>query len=344
MRSISACLLLAAAPVAHAAFYVADAPPSSPLIVGGPASVRDAQADDPAVHKVPFAARSTQLSSAAKRALVRILPVAQSVSQVVVSGCADSNDSEVTAYRRASEIKAWFLMNGVPDEAVKVRTGTSPSTVKVGNTFNCLVSFSDTVPGSATIPPSHNPSLSVLTKAYVPAAAAAAAAAATTTPSRPTGQLDPRIWMVQSVLEMVAAKTLKADDAIAMLDRIIKAGNLTASTSPAPNPAPAAAPSLPTMQQAVAMPPLKVVPVLPAEWELRAGSTLQAVLEQWSRQAGWNPPIWRASNPFQVAAGGTLRGTYMEALRELSKAVPQLDITVSPDGRSLVVTDAKSVL
>ncbi|WP_404995435.1 TcpQ domain-containing protein [Cupriavidus pauculus] len=332
MRSLYACLLLAAAPAAHAAFYVSDGPPPSPVVMSAPAAARNIPTDDPTVHKIPFAARSTQLSWAAKRALQRILPVAQSVPQVVVSGCGEGADSDVTAYRRASEVKAWLLSNGISDEAVKVRTGNSASTVRSGNTFQCLISFTDTPTASATIAPSQKPA---------PVLQSTAAPMPMLVPRAPT-QSDPRIWMVQSVLEMVAAKTLKADDAIAMLDRIIKTG----VTAPAAAPVlPASAPAAPPAQiQAAMTPTILVVPAAPAEWVLRADSTLQAAIEDWSRQAGWKPPVWRASNPFKVATGGTLRGSYLDALRDLSKAVPQLDFTVSTDGKTLIVTDAKTAI
>lgn len=327
MRSLYACLLFVAAPAAHAAFYVSDAPPPTPVVMSAPTAARNISTDDPTVHKIPFVARSTQLSWAAKRALQRILPVAQSVPQVVVTGCGEGADSDVTAYRRASEIKAWLLSNGVSDDVVKVRTGNSASTVRFGNAYQCLISFADTAPASATIAPSPKPApVTQPVAAQMPLPQ-----------SRAPAQTDPRIWMVQSVLEMVAAKTLKADDAIAMLDRIIKTG----ATAPSAVPAPAAQPA--TIQASVA-PTFQVVPAAPAEWVLKADSTLQATIEDWSRQAGWKPPIWRASNPFKVATGGTLRGSYLDALRDLSKAVPQLDFTVSPDGKSLIVTDAKTAI
>ncbi|MGT2457770.1 TcpQ domain-containing protein [Cupriavidus basilensis] len=343
MRSIYACLLFAAAtPAAQAAFYVSDTPaPIAPatLNVSLPAARTAVHPDDPTVHKIPFSVRSTQLSWAAKRVMQRILPVAQSVQQVVISGCGEGGDSDVTAYRRGAEVKAWLLNNGVADDAIKVRTGTEASTIKVGGTYQCLVSFADKAPVvSQPAAPRPLPSAATPTAPALPATLPS--------PRQPLApQQDARLWMMQSVLEMVATKTLKADDAIAMLDRIMKTGPSVVPPAPTPAAAPAPAPQLqPVMLQVRATPTLQVIPATPREWTLKPGSTLQSALEDWSRQAGWKAPVWHASNPYQVAAGGTLQGDFLDVLRQVSKVVPQIDITVSQDGRSLVITDAKATL
>lgn len=339
MRPIYACLLYAiAAPSAQAAFYVSDTPaPMAPVIAAAPYLAQNAasNAPDASVYKVPFAARSTQLSLAAKRALVRILPVAQSVPQVVVSGCGDGGSNDVTAYRRGAEIKAWLLDNGIAHDAIVIKTGADAGTIKVGGAYQCLVSFVDSAPPGQKVLP---------TAAAMPAPAPLVpVAAAQAAPARAemvgqSAQPDPRLWMMQNVIEMVATKALKADDAITLLDRIMKTAAVTAP-APAPSPAPAMAPQ-PTMMQVAAAPALQVVPVPPRQWVMKAGTTLQAALEEWSRQAGWKPLVWRASNPYQISTGATLQGDFVDVLRQISKAVPQLDMTVSTDTKTLTVKDS----
>ncbi|MGA5726624.1 TcpQ domain-containing protein [Ralstonia thomasii] len=333
MRPIYACLLFAiAAPSAQAAFYVSDTPtPTAPVVAAAPYLAQSAasNAPDASVYKVPFAARSTQLSLAAKRALMRILPVAQSVPQVVVSGCGDGGSNDVTAYRRGAEIKAWLLDNGIAHDAIVIKTGADAGTIKVGGTYQCLVSFVDSAsPGQKILPPA--PALQTVVQVATAAPARAEVVGQTAQP-------DPRLWMMQNVIEMVASKALKADDAIMLLDRIMKT-SAVAAPAPVPAPAPALAPQ-PTMMQVAAAPALQVVPVPPRQWVMKAGTTLQAALEEWSRQAGWKPLVWRASNPYQISTGATLQGDFVDVLRQISKAVPQLDMTVSTDTKTLTVKD-----
>lgn len=52
----------------------------------------------------------------------------------------------------------------------------------------------------------------------------------------------------------------------------------------------------------------------PQSWVLHKEYTLKKNLELWSIQRGWFPPLWDASNYFEVMASTTLQGSFSHVL------------------------------
>jgi hypothetical protein len=51
------------------------------------------------------------------------------------------------------------------------------------------------------------------------------------------------------------------------------------------------------------------------QWILDARLTLKDNLDDWARTAGWNAPVWMASNYYQVTRSAVLNGSFTEALK-----------------------------
>ncbi|VWC39832.1 hypothetical protein BLA23254_06880 [Burkholderia lata] len=102
--------------------------------------------------------------------------------------------------------------------------------------------------------------------------------------------------------------------------KVGKADTTKTATDSASPPAPAPAPD----------------PVL--TWAFRPDATAQQTLSSWAKIAGWNEPTWTAKNPFQ--GRGEIHGTFIDALRALASAAPQLNFNASLDKKSITVTDA----
>ncbi|KVN48720.1 hypothetical protein WT12_08205 [Burkholderia territorii] len=92
-----------------------------------------------------------------------------------------------------------------------------------------------------------------------------------------------------------------------------------------------------TASESAAPPTPAPDPVL--TWTFRPDDTAQQTLSAWAKIAGWNEPTWNAKNPFQ--GRGEIHGTFIDALRALASAAPQLDFKASLDKKSITVTDAK---
>ncbi|MCC7005959.1 MAG: type IV secretory system conjugative DNA transfer family protein [Ottowia sp.] len=80
---------------------------------------------------------------------------------------------------------------------------------------------------------------------------------------------------------------------------------------------------------------------LPRLWVLSKDKTLKENLTDWANTAGWNPPIWDADNPYQIASTSSLNGTFVEVLERVFQSVPDLDIHVWKGPRNIRVSDRK---
>jgi hypothetical protein len=165
-------------------------------------------------------------------------------------------------------------------------------------------------------PPKSASSSSTATKALAAAPVAASSSAATaSTPA-------------SSATASAASNALVAAPASAS-GTVAATASANASSTVA-----AAAPASAGSTVAAATPPAP--PVL--TWAFR--STLQDTLTAWAREAGWNDPKWKASNPYQIVDAAPIQGTFMDALRAVANAAPQIDITATTAQRELVVTNA----
>lgn len=86
--------------------------------------------------------------------------------------------------------------------------------------------------------------------------------------------------------------------------------------------------------------PAKPDPMPVFTFAFKQNATARETLSGWAKLAGWNEPKWNATNAFQ--GSGEVRGTFLDALRAMAAAAPQLDFHASLDTRTITVTDARS--
>jgi hypothetical protein len=347
------------APAAHAGFFVTDAaPPVAVRSVSQPVA-----SDSSATYKVPFNARSSQISWAARRSLGAILTSLEDATKITISGCGDTKGGDALAYRRGAAIKGWMIENGIGQDVVNVATDTDSSVMRSGKVFDCAITASrQTTPyqqlfggnGPTPVPASYSAVAAdvqpVLRSQAIPA------------PIAPSATGDAQLAMIRQVLDMVKGKIVKPEDAVAMLQAIIKSGGPEPAL-PQPQAAPPSMPPIyasaavqataqPRMQYVSARvpvarviaptiayaPSIAVEPVVQT-WAFGDNQTLKDTLTAWARDAGWNPPDWRASNPYRVS-GAPVTGSFFDALRAICAAAPALDIKADAQRRELIVTDA----
>lgn len=83
-----------------------------------------------------------------------------------------------------------------------------------------------------------------------------------------------------------------------------------------------------------------ITPAAPTTWTLQRNVTLKDNLTSWAVAAGWNPPDWRISDPYHVDETIHLDGSLIDAITEVSRAVPSLDFLISKRYRTITVTEA----
>jgi hypothetical protein len=134
--------------------------------------------------------------------------------------------------------------------------------------------------------------------------------------------------MIARVLDMARSKVITGDNAVAMIDQLMKD-----SETPAPAPKAVVAPVAPA-------PLIAQITAMPTTYSLTANRTLKDTLSDWARTAGWKEPMWTASNPYLVAQGQSLTGDFMGAIRTVSDLVPGLDFRVNTATREITVKDS----
>ena len=86
--------------------------------------------------------------------------------------------------------------------------------------------------------------------------------------------------------------------------------------------------------------PQKPEPMPVFTFAFKPNATARETLSAWAKLAGWNEPKWNATNAFQ--GSGEVRGTFLDALRAMAAAAPQLDFHASLDAKTITVTDARA--
>ena len=68
-----------------------------------------------------------------------------------------------------------------------------------------------------------------------------------------------------------------------------------------------------------------------ATWQVTQGMTLRSTLEAWARRQGWDV-VWDHPSDFEIRAGVTFRGSFLDAVGRLSDAIhmhnPNLAVTI----------------
>ncbi|MCA8270712.1 TcpQ domain-containing protein [Burkholderia vietnamiensis] len=362
MRAKVAFLVSAAfAPAAHAGFYTTDVP----VPVAPKTTYQQSANESAATYKVPFAARGSHLSWAAKRALGAILTSVQDATKITISACGDPRGSDAIAYRRGAAIKGWLIENGISPDVVSVTTDVDASVARAGKLYNCVVTASHQLTpyqqlfGTAVGAPVADATLPV-------AAPVAPAVSEPIAPRAESSTSDTQLTMIRKILDLVARKVVKPEDAVAMMQEIAKTTDSDSSVStPAVAPAstqrtyapplrgsarprmqyvsarlepdvsaPAVAPSLPTVAPAIAVEPVNQT------WGFGENQTLKDTITAWAHEAGWTVRDWQVSGSYRVS-GAPISGTFLDALRTICAAAPMIDIRADARSRQLIVTEAR---
>jgi hypothetical protein len=328
MRSALATLVLlsSVAPLAHASYYVVDNPAPAPVsaLIRSMPNQQQPRNDLQTVN-VPFARKSSQISREASRALTAMLDSAQDSNHITVTGCGDPGDSQSVAYRRATNVKAWLIDNGISDHVVS--TAADSSVVRTSKGYNCVVTLS-----VGSLAPSSALAYAQLVQPNVASPIAVPAQPVPPAPSPATNARSEQMKMISKVLDMANAKIITPENAVAMIAQLMKESDVTAPVAAAP-----VRPQPIVLQQTSVT---AQITALPQAWSLTANHTLKETMSEWARSAGWKEPQWNATNPYLVAQGQTLPGDFMGALRTVSDLVPGLDFRVNAGSHEITVTDA----
>ncbi|MDN4572025.1 hypothetical protein DBB29_00820 [Pandoraea cepalis] len=342
--AVAALLTAATVPAAHAGFYVTDAP----AMASAQPMVRPIAQERADAFKVPFLAKSTQITRTAHSALEAILAPALAAASVTITGCGDPRNGDLIAYKRAAAIKAWLIDNDVDPSTILVKTDSDNGVIRSGRLYNCQVAVSKEQPSA-------RPYASV----YGPGTRAATQTTTAFSPPKPVLPVKPggaygmdseRAQLIRQVLTMVQGKAITAEQGIQFIDQVMKAATLgggqTISDSSGSEPSRQPAVARPHLvatgyapEAAPVVPPISVIPI-EQTWQMASKGTLKQTVSDWAKAAGWKEPVWNASNAYEITQGATLRGDFMDAMRTVANAVPMLDIKANPSTRELVITDA----
>jgi hypothetical protein len=78
-------------------------------------------------------------------------------------------------------------------------------------------------------------------------------------------------------------------------------------------------------------------------WAFASGGSLQDTLAAWAHEAGWKTPDWQASQPYRITSTQPVSGSFMDALRAVADAEPEIDIDVSETDHTLTIVDHKKM-
>lgn len=340
---LRACTLLLAAysgftGTVQAAFYVNDDAPQPIALQPAVQRVSTSQTFD-----VPFYFRRAQLGPTGRRALDDMLLTAHRADVVTITGYGDSSGLTSLAGDRANTIRAWLIEHGVPatkivaTEESGVRAGSSPSV------FNSTIVISTGVPTPAVSTDQRYAATLVPKSSTTPQPTLPVPAS----PTPPTISDQTKLAIANKLIALGQNKLIKPEDAVLLLAEFLKMQE-TSATPPAPTtppPQPQIATFPPTVQQPLISPApqAQVVPAAeaPRAWTLSSGKTLQENLTEWATQAGWDKPIWEATNPYQITFSSSMNGTFLDVLGQIAKAVPELDFQVWKGKRIFRVSDGK---
>lgn len=78
-------------------------------------------------------------------------------------------------------------------------------------------------------------------------------------------------------------------------------------------------------------------------WVLASNTTLNENLAGMARDVGYAEPSWKRSTPYMVRYRTNYSGTFLEALAQISDAVPRLDFKVSKQHRTIEIVGARPI-
>lgn len=339
LKLLSFLLAAAAAGTAHAAFYVDDdSPRQTPLQI--------AAAHPPVAYRIPFFLKHGRLGPKGRQTLLALLADARTADTVIVVGHDDPTNNATLRRQRAIAIKQWLIQNDIPDSKIELREDATSLPSGAASVFNSEViltqpSQSDT----ATLDPALLRSATLVHEPLTPRRATQPTSANIQQPLS-----DPaKLAIAAKIIALSQNKLIRPEDVVTLLAELLR--NMPAET-PSPQPTHGLAQPLPPVQiQSTPRPDLPPASPLarqfapaaeqPRTWLLDSHKTLRTNLEDWAKQAGWKKPAWQPNNPYQITFSSTMRGSLLDVLGEIAKAVPELDIQVSRAKREIRVSEGQ---
>lgn len=315
--------LLATGP-ATAAFYVDEEAPPQTAVFAQPTSSLSS-------FEITFYAKRVWLSQEARRALAERLAALRAAEEICIVVGTRPPNSLLLAKQRADSVKQWMADNGVPVAKVTI---VDDSEVRARDQAG-IVSVAMTVrnaPPPVVVVPSRT-ALARLTRVSVSAPAALTVQPA---PALITDQT--KIALLHRIVAMGKNKLVKVEDAFALVAEVLS------MQDPAPVPA-AVAPTVVLSPAPIPSPVLAtlVAEDVPRHWALDDTKTLRANLEDWTRIAGWESPVWLVPDQYRVGKA-TVPGTFFDAMNQLAAAVPSLDFVINKTQRTLRVAAHESAV
>lgn len=324
LRMCTLLMLVALSGTTHAAFYVDEDAPQQTAVQ--PSTISRSQAYD-----VPFYIKRSQLGRYGRKALQGLLNNAKQSDTISITGYGDARNTTALARQRANSIRQWLVQNGVESSKIVVVESSETNPSETLNVFNSTVALSRYQAGAGLSPErQRSASLVRTSKEELPPIALASSSA---TPQAVIN--DPvKLAIAHKLVALGQNKVIKPEDAMVLLAEFLKNQDSAAT-----------APMQVSASQLLAPAPVipQVVPTaeVPQVWTLSSGKTLKENIDEWARIAGWEKPIWDATNQYQITFSSTMNGTFLEVLGQISKAVPELDIQVWKNKRVFRIANGR---
>lgn len=312
---------------AHAAYYVDE---DTPQIT----ALRPTVTSEPVITEIPFLLGKAALGPNSRAALNRMLPEARRAERITITAYATPARRGL-AKMRTSALKRWFTDNGVP--AYKIETGEDMDGME----------DSVTVSMSASTPMARPAETALLVKkpalSYAPLNATPTAAPTRIDIGNPSEALmnDPvKLAFANRLVGLWQKKILKSDDAMQLLADILK-GKEQENSSPAATSAQLVATSATPAQTAAIVRQIEVAPESMRAWNLNGDRTLQENIQGWATIAGYKEFVWNVPTQYQIKYSSTINGTFIDALNNVNKMVPELDFHLSKNKQKFRVDEKR---
>lgn len=324
---------------ARAAYYVDDETPAQTALATRAAPAPKAPDD----LTVPFFLGRATLGPLGRRAVAALIQQAKTAQTVVVSGYNDDSNQPDLAMKRAHAIQAALIAAGVDANKIHVTSEQAIMPGATAKTYNSTV----TMLYAAPAPSVRSPVAQSAVQSAQLAQPTAAPASYSPAPSESADVLKPdpvKLAIARKLARLGNSKVINAEDTLALLAEFLRdhpaeaaamqayAQTTVANGGPVIQLAPTPVAPAPTPQFVPVQEPSKT-------WTLAANNTLRDQLTEWAADAKWSIS-WEASNPYQITFGSTMRGTFLEVLSQVAKALPNVDFKVSKSNKSIRVVDA----